>query len=133
MLKINCGIIGFGDKLVMSFGNITTSDEFEDKFVNFLKQQKIQIEMESNIPRTMITCPNCGVELEENVNFCSLCGEPLLNKNEDNLAYLKSRNLQQERKTTDRLPGIDRFPETENILENFDDYPRYRDHRYINH
>lgn len=46
----------------------------------------------------MIRCSNCGVELEENANFCSLCGEPVWNKNTDNLAYLKSRKLQQEEK-----------------------------------
>ena len=38
----------------------------------------------------MIICRNCGVELEENANFCSLCGEPVLNKNgtePDNLLF----------------------------------------------
>ncbi len=46
----------------------------------------------------MIRCSNCGVELEENANFCSLCGEPVWNQNTDNLAYLKSRKLQQDEK-----------------------------------
>jgi hypothetical protein len=46
----------------------------------------------------MIQCPHCGVELEENTNFCSLCGEPLINENTENLAYLKSRKLLQEEK-----------------------------------
>lgn len=46
----------------------------------------------------MIQCPHCGVELEENNNFCSLCGEPLINENTENLAYLKSRKLLQEEK-----------------------------------
>ncbi|HYW94949.1 MAG TPA: DUF6320 domain-containing protein [Bacteroidales bacterium] len=46
----------------------------------------------------MIKCPNCGVELDDNVNFCSLCGEPLLAKNEDNLAYLKKRKSEQDDK-----------------------------------
>ena len=57
----------------------------------------------------MIRCSNCGVELEENANFCSLCGEPVWNQNTDNLAYLKSRKLQQEEKLlTDyqRLTGF---------------------------
>ncbi|KON26690.1 hypothetical protein AC481_06655 [miscellaneous Crenarchaeota group archaeon SMTZ-80] len=36
MLKLSCGIIGFNDKLVLSFGNITRSKEFEQKFVKFL-------------------------------------------------------------------------------------------------
>jgi len=43
-LKINCGIAGFGDKLVLSFGNITTSVEFEEKFLQFLRDQNISVE-----------------------------------------------------------------------------------------
>ncbi|MDD2242400.1 MAG: hypothetical protein PHI08_04880 [Bacteroidales bacterium] len=46
MLKINCGIIGFGDKLVLSFGNVTRSKEFENKFKNFLQDQGIYMKME---------------------------------------------------------------------------------------
>ncbi len=46
----------------------------------------------------MITCPNCGVELAENANFCSLCGEPLPADNIDNPAYLELRQLRQEEK-----------------------------------
>jgi len=47
MLKINCGVIGFGDKLVLSFGNITKSKEFEDKFKGFLQNQGICMETET--------------------------------------------------------------------------------------
>lgn len=36
----------------------------------------------------MIYCQNCGVELEENVNFCSLCGEPVSIKNKAESDYL---------------------------------------------
>ncbi len=46
----------------------------------------------------MIRCSYCGVELEENANFCSLCGEPLWNHHRDNLAYIKSRKQEQEQK-----------------------------------
>jgi hypothetical protein len=42
-LKINCGVIGFGDKLVLSFGNITLSRELEQKYIKFLIQQGIKI------------------------------------------------------------------------------------------
>ncbi|PRZ01427.1 DUF6320 domain-containing protein [Marinilabilia salmonicolor] len=44
----------------------------------------------------MKNCPNCGVTLDENANFCSLCGEPLLERNETNLAFIETR--QKERK-----------------------------------
>lgn len=44
-LKINCGIIGFNDKLVLSFGNITISKEFERKFFNFLVHQGINVKL----------------------------------------------------------------------------------------
>lgn len=43
LLKISCAVIGFNDKLTLSFGNITASWEFEDKFLNFLKSQNITI------------------------------------------------------------------------------------------
>jgi hypothetical protein len=46
----------------------------------------------------MIHCPNCGVEVEENANFCSLCGEPLLEKTSDNLAFIQSGKLPREEK-----------------------------------
>lgn len=44
-LKINCGIIGFNKKLVLSFGNITISKEFEKKILNFLVQQGINVKL----------------------------------------------------------------------------------------
>jgi NRPS condensation-like uncharacterized protein len=45
ILKINCGVIGFNDKLVLSFGNITKSKEFEKKFLKFLIQQGIKVKL----------------------------------------------------------------------------------------
>ncbi len=48
MLKLTCATIGFDDKLVLSFGNITTSGEFEHKFLEFLKSQNIAVELQSN-------------------------------------------------------------------------------------
>lgn len=46
MLKLNCGIAGYGGKLVLSFGNVTQSHEFEDKFLQFLRDQNIKVELE---------------------------------------------------------------------------------------
>lgn len=46
----------------------------------------------------MVQCPYCGVELEENANFCSLCGAPLLEKNKDHLAFIESEKEQQQEK-----------------------------------
>jgi NRPS condensation-like uncharacterized protein len=43
-LKLNCGVAGFGNKLVLSFGNITQSVEFEEKFLQFLSAQNIKVE-----------------------------------------------------------------------------------------
>jgi len=42
-LKINCGVIGYGEKLVISFGNITKSTEFERRFLHFLTQQGMKV------------------------------------------------------------------------------------------
>jgi hypothetical protein len=43
--KINCGAIGFGDKLVLSFGNITVSKELEKRFIRFLTNEKIKVKI----------------------------------------------------------------------------------------
>jgi NRPS condensation-like uncharacterized protein len=48
MLKVNCGVAGFGGKLVLSFCNITQSQEFEEKFLQYLRDQNITVKMESN-------------------------------------------------------------------------------------
>jgi len=45
ILKVSCGIIGFNDKLVLSFGNITRSKELEQKFVKFLSGEGLKIKL----------------------------------------------------------------------------------------
>ncbi|HZH73167.1 MAG TPA: DUF6320 domain-containing protein [Mariniphaga sp.] len=57
----------------------------------------------------MVQCPNCGVETEENANFCSLCGEPLHDKTTEDKALIRSGKLRnKERLLTDyqQLTGI---------------------------
>lgn len=44
LLKLNCGVVGFGDRMVLSFGNITKSKVFENKFGQFLQNQGIGVE-----------------------------------------------------------------------------------------
>ena len=46
----------------------------------------------------MVQCPNCRVELEENANFCSLCGEPLMDKSAENTTYIRSGKMRREEK-----------------------------------
>lgn len=46
----------------------------------------------------MVQCPNCGVEVEENANFCSLCGEPLLENTAGNEIFIQSGKLRREEK-----------------------------------
>lgn len=48
-LKINCGVIGYGNKLVLSFGNISRSKDFEQKFLHFLTRQGIHVNIENII------------------------------------------------------------------------------------
>ncbi len=48
MLKITCGVIGFGDKLVLSFANITSSKKFEETFVQFMIDQNLTVELGVN-------------------------------------------------------------------------------------
>ncbi len=57
----------------------------------------------------MKRCQNCGVESEENANFCSLCGEPLLDKITENSSLIRSGITHREEKLlTDyqRLTGF---------------------------
>lgn len=44
-LKVNCGVAGFRDKLVLSFGNITKSKELEKRIIRFLSDQGIKIKI----------------------------------------------------------------------------------------
>jgi NRPS condensation-like uncharacterized protein len=48
MLKINCGIIGFNDNLILSFGNIMKTTAFEKKFLKFLDDQGINAKLTTN-------------------------------------------------------------------------------------
>lgn len=57
----------------------------------------------------MIKCPNCGVESEENANYCSLCGEPLFDGNSENQTFNRSGRIGREKRIlTDyqRLSGF---------------------------
>jgi hypothetical protein len=42
-LKVNCGVIGFGNKLLLSFSNITASDKVEELFLNILEKEGIPV------------------------------------------------------------------------------------------
>lgn len=44
-LKVNCGVAGFGDKLVITFGNITRSRQLEERFFNTLVNHGIPVKM----------------------------------------------------------------------------------------
>jgi NRPS condensation-like uncharacterized protein len=46
ILKVNCGVAGFGDTLVISFGNITQSKELERQFLTFLTSEGISVKIE---------------------------------------------------------------------------------------
>ncbi len=50
----------------------------------------------------MGTCTYCGVELEKNMNFCPLCGEPIPDENRDKKEYIEIRKRKQgEKQLTD--------------------------------
>lgn len=57
----------------------------------------------------MKTCANCGVEVEENANFCPLCGEPVVDKHSGNVESIYIRKRERDEKSlTDyqRLSGL---------------------------
>jgi NRPS condensation-like uncharacterized protein len=45
ILKVNCAVAGFDNKLVLTFGNITTSKELERQFLTFLTAQGIPVKL----------------------------------------------------------------------------------------
>jgi NRPS condensation-like uncharacterized protein len=45
ILKINCGAVGFDNKLVVTFGNITASKDLERHFFSFLISQNIPVKL----------------------------------------------------------------------------------------
>jgi hypothetical protein len=44
-VKLNCGAIGFGNDLVLSFGSVTISRELERRFLTFLTKQGIPVKI----------------------------------------------------------------------------------------
>jgi NRPS condensation-like uncharacterized protein len=44
-LKVNCGVLGFGNNLVICFGNITNSKELEREFFSFLVRESIPVRL----------------------------------------------------------------------------------------
>jgi NRPS condensation-like uncharacterized protein len=45
VLKVNCGVAGFGNHLIASFGNITTSRELERLFFTFMVKEGVQVKI----------------------------------------------------------------------------------------
>jgi NRPS condensation-like uncharacterized protein len=46
ILKLNCGVSGFNNRLVLTFGNVTVSNELERRFLMFLTSQGIPVKLE---------------------------------------------------------------------------------------
>ena len=44
-LKVNCGVIGFENNLVLSFGNITTSKALEQEFISVLTKAGLRVKI----------------------------------------------------------------------------------------
>ena len=47
VVRINCGVVGFDDQLVLSFGNITVSKSLEKNFFSYLSRQGIHVKIEN--------------------------------------------------------------------------------------
>jgi NRPS condensation-like uncharacterized protein len=45
ILKVNCGVAGFDNKLVLTFGNLTTSRELERQLLTFLTAEGIPVKI----------------------------------------------------------------------------------------
>lgn len=56
----------------------------------------------------MATCKNCGVVLDEHMNFCPLCGVPTLNENTEERERLIQEKKVVSRKLKDEIEMLDR-------------------------
>jgi NRPS condensation-like uncharacterized protein len=45
ILKVNCGVVGYNNTLVLSFGNLTTSKELERQFLTFLTSEGVTVKI----------------------------------------------------------------------------------------
>lgn len=57
----------------------------------------------------MKTCANCGVALEDNMNFCPLCGAPVMEDHTEGDEYIRLRKQMQDEKQPsafDKLSGL---------------------------
>lgn len=66
LLKVNCGVAGFDNKLILSFANISTSDALERQFLRFLSREGIEVSTENYNDRT-----NRLEAIENNILFSS--------------------------------------------------------------
>lgn len=46
-LKINCGVVGYKDELVITFGNISRSNEVQKRFFRFLTSEGLHVKLNS--------------------------------------------------------------------------------------
>ncbi len=63
-VKVNCGIAGFGNKIALCFGNITSSGELEEAFLKLLSGEHINV--------TVLNNENHIREVEENKEITSI-------------------------------------------------------------
>lgn len=54
----------------------------------------------------MITCNYCGVELEENMNFCPLCGKHITDESPEHEEYLQFHKTRQEERLLSDFKGL---------------------------
>ena len=47
MIKVNCGVAGFDNNLVLSFGNVSMSRDLERHFFSFLTNEGIPVKIEN--------------------------------------------------------------------------------------
>jgi hypothetical protein len=45
LIKVSCGVIGYNDNLILSFGNISDSTELEKRFFRFIVKQGMHVKM----------------------------------------------------------------------------------------
>jgi len=85
--KVNCGITGYKDNLMITFGRQVNEPEVERIFFTKLQAMGIPVKVRSGGTEKMI-CPDCKVEIAQGQTTCPLCGRQL-NKPPESSALAK--------------------------------------------
>ncbi|MBN2350206.1 MAG: hypothetical protein JXJ22_15310 [Bacteroidales bacterium] len=67
----------------------------------------------------MTVCNNCGVELEKSMNFCPLCGDPVIKGNFRDKDAIKEEKIRKQQQALSDIEKLDQFQKRKLVWEVF--------------